>query len=464
MKYTEKEIIRIAQSAIGKKIGDYDKRNRLHNVRNKGSIGNVIQSGLFGLPENSSSAPDFSEIGIELKVTPFRIIKSTNDKKYRYVAKERLSLHSINFDRDLNIPLRQSELWKKCRKMLIIFYEYCKNIPIDEFIISAVMLWDIEKENQQILENDWGIIQRFILEGKAQEISEKYTSYIGASTKGKNAHDLVSQPMSDIQAARRAYCLKQRYMTSIISNLMNNHTSQNSNMELLEGEIDMSKTLIQNIQLRLESYYGKSSQQLLDEFGIIANGNDKGVYRRITWAILNAESQSAKRDLDKAGIVVKTIRLEEDGTNREAMSFPAFSFVGIAKEEWKDSFIYNLFSQNTFLFVVYKKNGEHYSLLKSFFWKMPENDLNEKFKNVYMRTKEVINNGVIFGEGSRVTNNLPKESESSLAHVRPHAARASYTPLDPNADMLPDGRWMTKQCFFLNKSYVREIIKKNLGL
>lgn len=50
-----------------------------------------------------------------------------------------------------------------------------------------------------------------------------------------------------------------------------------------------------------------------------------------------------------------------------------------------------------------------------------------------------------------------KSSESRVAHVRPHG-RNSNDKLP-----LPDGRMMTKQCFWLNGSYIAQQVSKNIS-
>ena len=103
-----------------------------------------------------------------------------------------------------------------------------------------------------------------------------------------------------------------------------------------------------------------------------------------------------------------------------------------------------------FMFVVFKQSfdGDYvFHVVK--FWKMPAYDL-EEVRRVWERTIRIIKNGVI--ELPDGKNNLPKQSESRVAHVRPHARNAD------DVDQLPDGRWMTKQCFWLNNSYIESIL------
>lgn len=89
------------------------------------------------------------------------------------------------------------------------------------------------------------------------------------------------------------------------------------------------------------------------------------------------------------------------------------------------------------------------------FWNMPEEDL-EEVRSVWERTVAILNEGVeLKAVGNKTYNNLPKASESRVAHVRPHARNASDT-LE-----LPDGRRMPKQCFWLNNTYIREQLEKS---
>ena len=52
---------------------------------------------------------------------------------------------------------------------------------------------------------------------------------------------------------------------------------------------------------------------------------------------------------------------------------------------------------------------------------------------------------------------MPKVRESTVAHVRPHGRDG-----DDKAT-LPDGRMMTKQCFWLNNSYIKAQIMTGLA-
>ena len=78
--YTEEEIQILAKSAIGKTFGELnnmkvvtvsnDDYNKDDEKFNKAFFGHLFETNVYGYDINSSSAPDFLDAGIELKVTP----------------------------------------------------------------------------------------------------------------------------------------------------------------------------------------------------------------------------------------------------------------------------------------------------------------------------------------------------------------------------------------------------------
>ena len=88
------------------------------------------------------------------------------------------------------------------------------------------------------------------------------------------------------------------------------------------------------------------------------------------------------------------------------------------------------------------------------FWNIPNEDL-EEVRIVWKRTVSAIRKGVkLVPTSAGMSNNLPKSSESRVSHVRPHGRNAA------DKLPLPDGRMMTKQCFWLNNTYIAEQIKE----
>ena len=140
------------------------------------------------------------------------------------------------------------------------------------------------------------------------------------------------------------------------------------------------------------------------------------------------------------------------------MQFPSFKFQELFDEHWDDSTFVNYLRETRFFFVVYKFDDNNILRLKgSQFWNIPYNDLEEDVHQVWEKTKAVISNGLkIEVKNGRKCNNLPKQSENRVCHVRPHAKNSSDTY------ELPDGRHYPKQCFWLNNSYIYSQLNESL--
>lgn len=159
-------------------------------------------------------------------------------------------------------------------------------------------------------------------------------------------------------------------------------------------------------------------------------------------------------EFQKAGIIPKTIRVQYNGNIKESMSFPTFDFIELSAEtEWENSELYNYLAPTRFMFVIFQqRQDEQYAFDRVMFWNIPNADL-EQVRIVWQRTVQTLREGVQLTQTPRgVKNNLPKQSENPVAHVRPHGKDAS------DKLPLPDGRMMTKQCFWLNNTYIREQI------
>ena len=168
----------------------------------------------------------------------------------------------------------------------------------------------------------------------------------------------------------------------------------------------------------------------------------------------------------KANIVVKSIRLEENGTMRESMSFPPFKFIELADQKWEDSDVYEYFSETKFLFVVYRRQGEEYVLKGARLWNMPAADLDGTVREGWEEVQRIIKEGVRFtvNPDGRISNDLPGKKDNRIIHIRPHATRSAYRlnngiirgNVERDANPLPDGQWMTTQSFWINNSYILE--------
>lgn len=200
---------------------------------------------------------------------------------------------------------------------------------------------------------------------------------------------------------------------------------------------------------KIAQYKNYSEAQLCDLFGINFEKKPKNLEAMLAYKILGIKGNKAE-EFEKAGIVVKTIRISKNNKIKENMSFPTFKFKELVKETWENSTFGNYLADTRFFFVVYKFDDNNELRLKGCqFWNIPYDDLNGNVKEVWNETVNVLKAGLVIKEvNGRLTNNFPKASQNPICHVRPHAQNKN------DVYELPDGRTYPKQCFWLNNSYI----------
>ncbi len=448
-----KSIERYAQGLIGRTFRNVVE-NDTHNISSiendggfnkKGGLGVLLEERYFHYKANSDSRPDFDEAGVELKVTPYKY-NSKNEK----VAKERLVIAMIDYMNVVNEAFDSSHLWLKARLMLLIYYLYQKEIRDRlDYRIDFASLFTPPDEDLAIIKADFEKIVNKIKAGKAHELSEGDTMYLAACTKSSDSSVRRSQPYSNIPAKPRAFSFKSSYMTYVLNNYIIPNTHKVDAIITDDKIVSFEQYVIDKI----DAYRGYSEERLCAEFGVsMSEGRPKNLEAILAYRILGVKSNKAE-EFEKAGIRVKTIRVEANGSIRESMSFPAMKFSKIAEEEWEDSDFRNYLDETRFFFVVYKYDENGVLRLQGCkFWNIPYSDLDE-VENVWQRTKGLISGGLKFERvNGKYQSNFPKSSDNPVCHVRPHGRNSA------DVDILPDGRVFPKQCFWLNREYIKRQI------
>lgn len=423
-----------------------------HSYYGKGNFGQVIEKFYFGYDPNSKAEADFSHIGMELKTSPLKLLKNNE-----YRSKERLVLSIINYFKVVDESFEDSDVMKKNSDILLVFYLHEKGVDILDLVIKLVDEWKIPQTDLEIIKRDWEIIKNKIVAGRAHELSEGDTFYLGACTKGANASTLRMQPNSTLPAKQRAYSFKQGYVNHIIASI-----SEDSNEvygKLIDSVETVQKTSIEEIVIsKFKPYYEMSILEIEKSLNVDLNKKAKNYYASLTKAILGVELDKEIEEFEKAEIIVKTVRLKPNNTPKEDISFPNFKYEQIIQEEWDDSNFKDIL-EHKFLFVFFQFENNELKFKKVKFWNMPYKDIIEAQK-VWEETKQIVANGNIVKEvsnGKRRTNFMSK-SLNRVSHVRPHATNANDTYPLPVLDKVTGLKVYTKHCFWLNSSYVRDEI------
>ena len=454
--YNRQEIELISKTAIGKSVNDILNTEVItieDKEANKGGLGQLIEKYLFGMDNNSDSEPDFMPAGIELKVTPYKKIKGD-----KLSAKERLVLNIIDYMTEYKNTFRSSHFWYKNNKIQLLWYLWEANKDKKDLIITHEKLLELEKnEDLKQIEEDWNFIINKIREGKAHEISEADTMYLGACSKGANALSTREQPFSDIPAMQRAFCFKNSYMTQLVRKYIGAY----SNVEkILKGTNDTFNEFVFNI---IAKYKGKSQNELMKEFNIDTKA--KNVNSMLISRMFNVKSKlSETEEFQKAKIIPKTIRIEENGRIKESISFPYFKYTEIVNQDWETSDLREELETTKYMFFIFKMENGEYIFKGIKLWNMPEIDIETSVMEMWKKTYNTIKTGNIvksIENGIRKTNFVGM-SENNVCHVRPHGRNASDVCKLPVADRLTGATEYTKHCFWINNNYIRRIFDEYL--
>lgn len=454
---SKENVVAQAQKLIGQTMSQAYPQLNEEGCKNKGHLGQLIEEHHFGLKVNSEARPDFEKLGVELKTSGLR--RKSNGI---LVAKERISLGMIDYFQIVHEQFWTSGFWKKNEHLLIIFYIHSAK-PFIHRKIQLANLWVYSKNDLIIIEQDWKFIRDKVNNGRAHELSEGDTMYLGASTKGANKTSLRAQPNSEIQAMSRAYSLKTTYVNHIVQTW----TERQRKERAILDESDVAKLervgFDEVVLDRFRPFYGMDVRELADAVGFQnLNLESKSVLAELSRAIMGVLGKSKIPEFEAAGITMKTIRLKEYGMPQESMSFPAFDFTELVNENWEESDLRNLLDSSRFFFVVFEKYGDGslMRLKKAKFWTMPQSDI-EKSREAWDKTREILTIGTIIQaispKGKRRTN-FPGAKDFPIVHVRPHAKDSSDVRPLPKPDELTRLREYTKQSFWLSNHYVKQII------
>ena len=390
------------------------------NYSNKGSFGQLLEEFYFEYKPNSVAEADFAEVGLELKASPLKLLSNSE-----YRSKERLVLNIISYLDVAKEDFETSSFWKKNANLLLIFYLYEQNKDLLEFEIKLIEEWSFNETDLEIIKKDWELIRKKIIEGKAHELSEGDTFYLGACTKGSKGGNPRPQHNSSILAKQRAYSLKQGYVNHIIATIANEPIEIYGKLISSKSQVE-KKTIVEIVQDKFKIYYTKSVSQIEVELGLTLNKSAKNYYANLVKAILGVELKQEVEEFKKSDVTIKTVRIEKNNLPRESVSFPSFEYEKLILEDWDESEFKDCLEKK-FLFVFFKIVDKEYVLNKVKFWNMPQSDISD-VKRVWTRTREIVQNGDIVsklivkdsGKNIRSTN-FPGKKESHIAHVRPHA-------------------------------------------
>lgn len=439
---TNEELINRLEQLKGKMLCDFDIDDFVGQHR--GSVGNIVEFLVIGRLPNNSAEPDIPHLGIEIKTS--QVIKV---KKKFLKAKERLTLNMIDYNEENWLNFYESSYYKKNKNILLVLLkstnesdDYDKdNLKIEDYMFIDITSKGFEND-LKVIKDDFATIGAKVLNGEAHLLSEGDTLFLGAATKAANSSKRTTQPFSIVEAKPRAFTYKQSYVSSLIAQKL----SGSRQYELLASYLGTNLSLEQILINKIIEYKGYSKEELFRKFGSSPtqlNPDSKSILPTIIKRIISESNNDNISELIKADIKIKTIRIRSNKI-KESMSFPRFKFDDVLHQDFNDSDIYQMLSQQRFLFVIfnYDKTRDDYLLDDVMFWNMPFDDL-EKCEEVFNQAKSII----------KTSTHSFTAAKNNIMHVRPHGRNKN------DVDFFPDKTKYTKQCFWLYNHYILGQIK-----
>lgn len=458
-------ILAHARQLLGKSIhGLYPSALPLNT--GKGDLGQCVEFYHFGYDINGISEADFSEAGVELKCTPLKTLKDGS-----MVSKERLVLNIINYLEEYGKCFATSSFTKKNALLLLMFYLHIAGVEKLDLIFKIIRLWSIPKEDLKIFMDDWNVIHEKIVKGLAHELSEGDTLYLAACVKGsKGGANKKPQKVGGVLANQRAYSIKSAYLNHIIVDSLSYPemfdgvamtAKQKRIIEKKKTELGSvvksvrdykrGETFEQLVERRFKPFIGNSVAEIAKKLNATISTSPKAISYSVCRAILGVKERCIA-EFEKAGLQLKTIRLESNGNLKESMSFQTIKYNEIVDEdEWDESDWYQTIAARRFLFIVFRKRKGHAPcdavLERVFFWSMPRRDI-DAAEMFWRDTRDKVRSGDY--------THFIKSTEHSVCHVRPKARNA--------ADMTdtPQGTKAKKLCYWINRNYILSIVNENL--
>lgn len=209
----EVELMQRVRAIAGKTLGQLATElgisTPVNLQRDKGWQGQLLEAAL-GATASTLPAPDFVELGIELKSIP--INKQGQPTESTYVCTVPLTdTHDLNWE--------QSWVRQKLARVLWIPIETESIIPLAQRHIGHGLLWQPDATQAQLLKEDWEELMDMICLGQLEQITARHGQVLQIRPKAANAKALTATSNSEgrhSQTLPRGFYLRSHFTRQIL--------------------------------------------------------------------------------------------------------------------------------------------------------------------------------------------------------------------------------------------------------
>lgn len=459
-KFTKKELINILDAVVGKTLGQVDVNNVFKKTIDKpkitGIAGDVIEESVLGYPADNKQEADILVDGIDTEVKTTGL-KRTKKGEHLLEAKEPMSITAVSPNQIVDEEFNHSNLWHKLENMLLVYYLYdsdstVKAAEYEKFTIQSYQFHNFSEEDKKILMNDWLIVKNFIQQVKEQnlDLTVEYPKISKLREKMLYMDTAPKYPNPPRFRLRRQVVstIVQGYLGVEFEPLVGNKQFSNY------AELD---NILQEFTLQ---YGGKSTEDIAISKDLSLKRDKNGkVSKSIAEQILTTAfgTKIGKlRKIDtfaKIGTLPKTLTLTINGSRTEDTKFDTVDFAEWLNPEidFEDSMIYQFFSEQTILFIIFEEAFKNSPLEKNIFKGFKRLTFDDNFiysyvKPTWERVRQLVWNNqfkvtpVLDKNGNPIINktgipkdktNFPKSSDSVI-FLRGTSSDSTNKPLEIN--------------------------------
>jgi DNA mismatch repair protein MutH len=374
--FSRKQLETIFKNVVGKTLGEVDRirvfdRAKI-NPKITGIAGDVIEQSVLGYPPDSKQRADLYVDGMDVELKTTGIRKPKKKSSHPFEAKEPMSITAVSPENITSEHFETSHFWHKLENMLLVYYHYASNetvkaIDYANFVIEDYQFHHFSEEDKEVLKNDWSIVRDFIkdLQNEYQIPENEY-------------HRISSELRKDLMfidiAPKWPHRPRFRLKRTTVSTIVQKHFGEK--FEKLATQYSTFKELDEKLHHLTELYRGKTILQLTNELNIpikISKTGDvtKSISEKIVVKMFGAKAKRiSKIELfHKIGLIPKTVTQTKQGTRTEDTKLFTIDFAEWTDEniEFEDSFVYNYFSNQHFLCILFEEPSESSSLLANKF-------------------------------------------------------------------------------------------------
>ncbi|MDX2055788.1 MAG: DNA mismatch repair endonuclease MutH [Polyangiaceae bacterium] len=195
---SEAELLARAARLVGLSLGELAAKHAITPPddlkRAKGFVGQLLEKAL-GTTASTRAAPDFEELGVELKSLP--VDRRGHPVESTFVCT--ISLREVG-----ESEWEKSKAWAKLRRVLWVPVEGERAIAPSQRRIGTPLIWSPSAEQEAQLRADWDHLGTLIFAGRVDDITAHLGTYLQVRPKAKNA------------LARRSYWDEEGAVTSTL--------------------------------------------------------------------------------------------------------------------------------------------------------------------------------------------------------------------------------------------------------